>query len=568
VENNKFGQLVAGLSLDERHRLLSNLIDQSSMSSDPLYHEEHGDKAYRNTMEQYTALPWYSRLWIIIQSFFKGRSQLDIFEDQTIVELGRHIDEISPGLYDYEKGILLPLFYSNLERLKDAARFFFNALETGVYRDKGTFYAFLGSLEMTPLHKKLQEGTNPLILEEKNPYLPLLDLKKISCQIMEEVFMEITDDYRKAMYFNARSLLCLRQLSSFLFDRLLLNFSLDTSLKGKVCSAGAVKDQLLSLNNVLLSLKAIPPMPLLQSLFIFLLHEKAGEHDLDIEAEIHKLLKKAENALMIIREFNRVTPLTKIIRCASRNMTVEPHEISGGEDWFVDYRDYWKNHIETIYAAHIKSHRYKEIVNVFRDFLKNNSPEDLENTVSESNPDGIPLRGSFSLSFLRTFYSVVFLADLNLILRPILTDGEFELKENRLYYNESYNEFIKLENDIHRLEEKVSESGDYGKRYTLAKHEITALTIKRRKVQIVVEEASAEAEAIITAIRRASRNMIDILKGIIGKDGNGSKYGTLSNLDKFMIKIPDFLEGLNDSINKFGTVIQILDNIDSMEMGA
>jgi hypothetical protein len=419
---------------------------------------------------------------------------------------------------------------------------------------------------MPSVHKKLQVETDPAKLGEQNPDATEIGLRQMAFKSMEAAFEGVTDDMKGAMYFDARSLYCLKELSSFPFDRVIMAFGFDAAVNGHSCSASVVRDLLLSLNNILLSLKRIPPMPLLESLFIFLLQEKTGEQGFDINKEIRALLARAEEALAVIREFNKQVPLTKILRCSSRNMGVSPREISGGEDWFLVYREYWKRRIEALFADYMMDRRHRELLNAFRYFLKGTNLKILGNTVSDANPDGMPIKGAFSLSFLLTFYSVVFMAEMNRFLKPILIDAEFRRKENRTEFTESYNEIIKLEDDIRKFEMEISLSGDFGKRYSQMKQDMSSLPVKRRKIQIVIEEASSEALTIVDSARRASRSMINLLNGIINRDNQG-KYDTIANMEKLAGKGPEFIEGLNDSMQKFQKVIQILDDIDAMEAG-
>lgn len=566
AENGNFNRLVSTLSLDERHNLLEKLNGQSNISDEPLYFEEPGQIPVTGIEEQYTQLPWYYRLWYFILGLFKAVPAVKIFEDKQVADLGREIEEFSPGLYDYQNSMLLPGFFSQIETLKEAARFFYTALDAGFNRDKGVFFGFLGSLEMGQIHKNLQTGTDPGVLGEQFPDASELELRHMAFKAMENALAEITGDLREAMYFDARSLYCLKELASFSFDRVIMAFSFDPSVNGQSCSVNIVRELLSSLNNILLSLKTIPPMPLLESLFVFLLQERVGENGFDINREIRSLLAQAEDALAVIREFNKQVPLTRILRCAGKNMTISPREISGGEDWFVVYREYWKRHIEALFADYMQDRRHRELLNSFRYFLKGTNLKILGNTISDANPEGLPIKGTFSLSFLLTFYSVVFMADINKVLRPVLIDGEFTRKENRTEFTESYNEIIKLEDDIRKFEMKISPSGDYGKRYAQARQDMSSLPVKRRKIQIVIEEASGEALGIVDSARRASRSMINILNGILNKDTKG-KYDSLANMQQMAGKGAEFINEISEAVQKFQKVIQILDDIDAMEAG-
>jgi len=192
----------------------------------------------------------------------------------------------------------------------------------------------------------------------------------------------------------------------------------------------------------------------------------------------------------------------------------------------------------------------------------------LENTQTDTNPDGIPIRGAFALSFLKTFYSAVFMPDINLVLRPILIEGDFQKKENRTEFDEGYNNLIKLEDEIKKFEYTISRSGEYGKRYSHARQDMSSLPIpvKRKKIQMIIEEAEEDARTILEQIKNASYTMFNTLNGILGKDSKG-KYFPLTNLQKVIGKNTQFIAGINDAIQKFQLVVKVLDDIEIMESG-
>jgi hypothetical protein len=565
TEDRTLNRLVSELTLEERKNLLERLKDQSNLSGEPLYEVKKEAPAVKFD-EQYARLPWYYHIFYLVLSFFKSKPPLKLFEDNQVARLGREIDERFPGLYNYQRAYLLPEFYHALVDLKEAARFFFTALDVSVGRDKGGFYAFLGSLELGDVHHRLQTETDPLKLEEKNPGASDAELRQMAFRAMEDAFAAITEEQRNAMYHNARSLQCLKELSSFLYDRILLAFGFESAASSQMCSINVVRELLLTLNNILFSLQSPPPLPLLESLFVFLLQEKVGEPAFDMGREMRSLLSKAENALVTIRSFNAKVPLTLILRCSGRDMTLSPHAVSGGEDWFLMYREYWKRHIELAVADYTQQRRYQEMVDSFRYFLKGANLKVLDHVVSETNPDGLPIPEAMILSFLLTFYSVVFMGEINKTLRPILIDGDFQRRENRTEFTEAYNDLIKLEDDIRTFERHISPAGDYGKRYTLARQDMSSLPVKRRKIQLVLEDASAEAQKIIAGIRRASLIMINILSGLLG-NSLGGKYGGLGNMAQLSIRGPAFVNGINDAIQKFQKTLQLLDDMDAMESG-
>jgi hypothetical protein len=480
--------------------------------------------------------------------------------------LGQKINERAPGLYDYQQRLLLPLFYTYIGKLKESARFFYSALDISFNKDKGAFFAFLGSLEMPAVHKALQNETAPAAIMQKFPGIPETEMRQIALKAFEDALALITEENRYAMYTASRSLHCLRILSSFLFDRLIVAFSKNAQQQGPVCSVSIVRELLISLNNTLFSLKGVPPITLLESLFVFILQERVGVDGVDMDKEIEVLLKKAETSLAVIREFNRLVPLACIIRCAARDMSVSPKEISGGEDWFVVYRDYWRRSIETLCAEYGRERRRAELHNSFKRLLQGAPLVPLAYAKSEQSPQGIPVKGALVLSFLLAFYNEVFLPAINKTLKTVLLDGEFQKYENRVEFAESYSVLIKYRDDIGKFEQEIAPAGDYGKRYALAQQEMSAPSVKRRKVQLVLEDINDDSEKIISSLRAASTNMGAILGGLIGQSTNAN-YGVLSNLSNMAGKNSEFIAGIKEAIKLFLELTAILDGADTFEEG-
>jgi hypothetical protein len=531
MEKDKtFHNLVSQMSVEERNTLLASISEKYTFSKEPLYEDIPQDRAAATLVSaeaQFSRLPWYRYIWFFILSLFKTTTPAKAFEENRITKLGKEIGNRFPGTYDYKRNLLLPLFHKALTDLKEGARFFYTALDSSVQRDKGAFYAFLASLEMEDIHYRLQSETTPQRIYEKYPDSSEMEWQQLAVHEMEETLVAITDEHRQAMYANVRSLYCLKELASFLYDRLLLTFEFEPSLQGSICSVRVVKDQLCTLNNILYSFKYPPSMALIESMFVFILNEQ--EYD---AVELQNILAKAEDSLASIRAFNRQIPLTLILRCTNQDVSLEPEVISGGEDWFMAFQDYWKEHIEEQFTLFTLERQRKKLFESFTYFLGGKTLRILEHVESESNPDGMPIYGIFSLSFLLTFYSVVFIAEINGVLRDILLNGDFDNREHRTIFTEYYNNLIKLEEDIKRFDYNLSPSGSYGKRYTQGSKE-TSLPIKRRKMQVAIEDASTEAKEFIARTKSSIEGLLTILEAIIHKDRDG-KYTTLVNMARFM----------------------------------
>jgi hypothetical protein len=561
-----FGRLASTLSIDDRRDLLEKLNAQSD-GLRALYPEESGAEAESGQDgEKYAALPWYYRFFYWFVGLFKGKTPRQVFQDRQVVQGGRLIATQFPGIYDYEQDLLLPACYQALTELKAGARFFYDALDLSVNRDREDFYAFLASLEMEHIHRTLLETTDPQKIAEQRRGTSESALRQLGIQAMEEGIAAIGEDQRAAMYHDARTLNCLKELASFLFDRLLVSFSTRAGREGKVCSAHLVNNYLRSLNDILYSMKETPPMSLLESLFIFILQDQAGESGFNMEEEMKTLLSHAQESLELIRSFNKTVPLNQILRCAEKDMTILPKMISGGEDWFSIYKDYWRRAVEERFNEYIRDRRRLDLLKEFDDFFGGAELKLISGARSEHNPLGIPFRGAFCLAFLRTFHSVLLLPKLNLVFRPILIDGEFFKKENFTEFSESYDTLFKADIVIRRFEGDISNAGDLGKQYAVAKTDLSSLSVKRHKIQLVESEVSSEAKRIIDRIRNAMTSMVKVLNGILTKSADG-KFDTLANLADMSGKTDSFATGVSGVIKTLTKTLELMDKIGVMEAG-
>ncbi|MDR3335750.1 MAG: DUF5312 domain-containing protein [Treponema sp.] len=557
-------RLVSSLSLTERKDLLSKLETQSLILKELLYQDADDSSFTGDAEERFLKLSIFMRIWYYILGLFKSQIPLVVFRNQEIVNLGREAEARAPGFYNAARGVLLPQFYEALDKLRNNSRFFYAALDSGFNRDKGAFYGFLASLEMEDIHARLVSDTDPVIIADRNPENSESVLRQTAQRNFEDIILTITEEQRGRMYANARSLVCLKQLSSFLYDRLIMAFTKDDDLGGMVCKVAIVRDALTSLNNTLFSLKECPSMSLLESLFIFILQDQGVDAQIDVHAETQKLLTQAEISIAAIQDFNRKIPLTLITRIAARDASVMPQALSGGEDWFLLYRDYWKRHIDSMFFAYFGNRRRRELQKSFADFFQGLEFKSLENAESETNPEGLPVLHADSLAFLLTFQSGVFMKTLNPFLRTVLIDGDFYKKDNKIEYTEYYNEIIKLDDVVKQFDANLSPNGEWGKRYAQTAGEMSALTVKRRKFQIIQEEIDEQARAIIERSGLAMNGLVNVLGGIISRESNG-KYDTLSNLLRLNGKGSEFSGGLEISVQKLKEALKILKNIVEIE---
>jgi len=554
-----FDELVAQLSIEERLSLLEKIRASSKMISlEPLYLQKDAEVQGVSFEEQYKRQPWLIRILYRIIGLFTSRAAAKVFEDRRVLLMAKSVEAGTLGVFDYRQNHLQGGFFVSLAGLKQAARFFFNVLDTSTGKDRGEFYAILGSLEMGDIHLRLQNECGPRAILASNPNIPPSDLRHAVMQAMDEALQSIPDLKRGLMYHHARSLGYLKDLSCFLFDRFILAF--EDSTGGRVCRISAtVKELMINLDRILFSLRD-PPLPsLFEALFIYELGIKVGEPGFKMDRELESLLDRAEKTLATIRNFNSGVPLTRMIRCITRNLDYFPTQASGGEDWFQIYRGYWKRRLEAELAEYFAQKKHQDIVNSLEDFFGTRL-EPLTYVASERNLDGFPLPEAFTLSFLNAF-NFILDGKINSVLQPVVLEGEFTRREDKMGITEAYNNIIHVARQIRLLDSKLSSTGEYGKRYMQAKQEPEALPVKRRKMQIIQNDASREAWGIIDRSREGMKKIGAMLEVISSRD-LCIEHGRISNFDKLAGKRPAvFTRNVKEAVRSLKQTLKVLNDI-------
>jgi hypothetical protein len=567
MADSSFDPLVLTLKESEREDLLRSIFQHSDLSMEPLY-EKPVDKP-KKADDEFSGLPFLLRIWYYIVGFFSGKPPIKAYENSVIAKVGHEINLVSPGYYQYAQGLLLPDMHDSLVDLKNAVRFFYNALDSSVNKDRGAFYAFMASYEMPEMHGQLSKMSSPAEFAQLHAGMVPEMLKQTALDAFTENLTTMTDSQRENMYQNVRALICLKELAGFLFDRLIVNFQNEPALHGKVCPAGLVKGQLAGLNNILFSLKEVPSLTLLSTLFIFFLRDEFMNKTEKINAELQKLLAQTEKSLAVIRDFNKKVPLTLILRCANKDMAYEPSELSGGEDWFLVFRNYWKQKIEESYDNYVLDLKRGEIDQTLGIFFDDTEMIDVQEILSAHEDDTVSLDNTLLFSFFLTFYKKIFLTEMNQVLRPILIDGEFIKKENRLDFTESYNELIRMEDAINNLIQKVAPGGDYGNRYRQLRGDVVSPVIRHRKLQVLAEEIRAESHTIAWKAKSALELMNSIIHGILFPaeyTNEGAKYATLANISTILGKAnSDFIVALKETSKKLSLAVDLVNNIMDVE---
>ncbi|HUW42349.1 MAG TPA: DUF5312 family protein [Rectinemataceae bacterium] len=569
-ERSVFDTLVAELSTEERRDLLERITRSSQISEEPLYPPSSLPRAAHADYESRASeLGIVARLFLLLRSIFRGKSREELLREDDLRLISASVETAFPGLVDWRRTLLLAPFAAELRRLRDSAKFFYDILDRGIGKDRAAFYAFLASLELADVHRRLLEETEPSQVEARLPEADESELRAAIFAAYEEILASLDDGGRRAMYNHVRSVLFLKRLSGFLFERLLQTFRPGLGPAG---SEGAsfieVRDLLLELGDILFSMSAPPRSQLVAALFAVVERDEIGRPGGDPESLLNADMGRAESALERIRMFNSRVPLGNVLKLVASDPDYTPRELAGGEDWLVLYRSFWRERIDHRLDEWRSDRRYRELAEDISRFVGEPGLRHFDHIDREESETSPPIGQDLALSFLDAFHRGPFTRELSRVFKIVLVDGEFYRKDNRLEFTDAYDSLMRVPEAITLFDSRLGADGDIGSTWVQARSDMSPLPIKRRKVQAIARGAEEEAERIVKNTGRALLTMVRVLRGVL-KGEAGGRYDSLSNLSYLDGKANrDFLKALSAAKDRCERASSILAELSGLDIDA
>jgi len=542
------------------------------VSSEPLYPAQAAPGADAS-ISKAEELGILIRLVLFLRGLFSGKSREELIREDELKEIGKRIEQRYPGLIDRRRGLILAPVAEALRALRDSSRFFYDALDRSVERDKGAFYAFLASLELPDAHERLLEDSDPAAIAaakaEIQGSVDELQVRAIALAAYEEIFSDLSEKGRRAMYQDLRSVLFLKRLSGFLFDRLIGAFreGAGPSLQ-PAASFYDARELLLDLGDILFSMSEPPSTPLMEAIFFFADREELGKKKGEAAALLGAEMAKAGAALDRIRAFNSALPLRDILRLVSGDPEYLPRELPGGEDWLAIFRSFWRDRIEASLEAWRSEHRNKALVEEIAAFVGDPGPAGFAHISAKNEGEAPPVRIALALTFIDAFYRGPFQRELNRPLKLVLVDGEFYRKDNRIEYTDAYDTLLRIPELLSSLDARLGPEGELGSAWASANAEMGATAAKRRRLQTVARSAEEEAERIVKRVGSALKTMTMILQGFL-KGEAGGRYDSLANLSYIDGKAnKDFVRGLDKAKDRCERAFYFLAEISGLDLSA
>jgi len=565
-EISVFDKLVSELSQSERQNMLERIESSVILSDEPVYEESQKEEGYVSLDSELLNLGLFKKIILLIQAVFTGKKAVDIIKERNLKAIARNIEERIPGLINYKQGRLSAKFHLRLTNLKEKMRQFTDVLDSIFSKNKSDFFAFMAGREMPQIQDRIFEETDPYKVADEREEINEKELYKELQIKLENIFYDISEEDRNIMYTYARRLSCIKALTYFPYERILSAFPQDASGATDVAFV-SVKDQLLELTDILTSLHYPPSKNLLENMYLFHYQNKLHQEEFNLEQELSKGLKEADQAVAELRAFNNDIPLIKIMKLMTEDLNYSPNQISGGEDWFALFKDFWEARIDKLFNRFSKDRKRQQLQKRVFDYLGSFELADLSRYRNGAWGEGLSVQYGLCMRFLVSFYERILLVEINRPLKILLIDGEFYKEENRSEYTDAYNGVMRIKDMVYTLDRKLSEKGELGQQIAEAQKEVGNSTLRKRKISAVLATADKEAELIIRKVLDNLNLLASVVNGILYGEVGG-KYDTLSNLGYIGgRKNKQYMKDLDKALNTVNKAYELLSELFELEQG-
>lgn len=560
---DSFSKMVSGLSDDERRSILEKLKSSPQQSSDitilpaeKKIAEIPDDAPFEIRIKKESLL---LRFFIWLKSLITNTSSECIYNELKIAKLSRLLDKNFPGLIDSKKGLLLSPLYDKFLELKACADFF-RPYILSVEDSEGAFYVFLGSLTMPEMTADMDAQIDPRTAS------PTADAKpEVRIQLlhkMDDIFDSANKDERARMYNAVKSLEWLRQFVRLPFTRVLARFT-QVAENTRTAPFAQLSEEIGKFCT-LLSTEFIFSDELLESLFMFSLKKsRLGKYE-DSSNKAGDFVIQAKSNTSLIGMFQTSVPLRSISCIVNNNPYWRAENFSGGEGWFVTYKNSWKKLFEQKWADwEQECHKEQLRKNMCSQFNLSSFPL-LPERPWTTIWGGLPFRYELTAGFINWFIREQF-PQYEMHLKTVLTEGVFNKIENHAMLSEAFNSFVQLSISFHELERRLSASGEAGMILNKLNEEPIRTLQAQTKAEQIIQSAESDTISLIRRFGDACRESALVLSGILGTTKD-IHYDTVSNLNHLNANNGNTLiEKLEASFTGLTNALEMVKNLENID---
>ena len=525
MSNSVFDKLISGLTVEERLKMAEKMKISSVVSSEPLsVEEEDAPVDYSTYLHNLTII---ERLIIFLKSLFSSNEYEKVLGDHLISKLGKSVERKSPGIIRYHEGEFAQGFYVELVNFRDSLFDLSEYICSTLEINKMDFLSFLGGWFLPEIQQRFISETDPWKLSKENDELLNFEIRRELEFRLEDILSSVSEEERRMMYRYSRSLHILNALLKFDFNHILNAFGPSGTRQGKICRFSDVRNSLKELANILHSFRFPPEQELFKAVYYYYMIQANRDPD-DVE-KLTEFLETAEQTMESIRLFNKRIPMDRILKIVYRNISYNPTEISGGEDWFALYKKFWYKKFEVSMLKFTLEIKKKELLTENQERLKVNKIQYLTYYRNRIWGNELSIRYEGSTAILYTFLLTMYTHEILPPLKLILEDGTFYKKQNQQEFTSSYTSIIQTLERLKLLDSSLAPGGEYALEIESIKDGEEDDLEKINMIRKLFIRIDEKVESIIMDFVSSLNLMSRLLKGITHGDVGGP-YDTLSNL--------------------------------------
>ncbi|GEM_PF-6236334 len=519
-----FENLVRQLQPEERRALMEKWTTKEDLTfNQPSEPEERTMPDYTVILKTYS---WWKRFFLYLKALFSGDPVNETVKNQVFSDLGSELEGRFPNWMNTRTRIFFPHFYFEMKHLADAFKVFKAPLNTAFGKEKGDFFAFMVGTAMEDIQQRILLETDHKFVYNSNPERPNNEIKAIVEGNLRVILDTIPQDIRRNVYLEVKKFHYLQLAANFDYSLILNPFQVTGETPTPV-PMDEIAEPLVSMWSRLAALDGLDLHCLLENLLLF--HLKSQNlKDEEMERALEQLVSSAKESLDTIKEFRTRVPLSKFCALAVRNIEVRKEALPGIEDWFTQYRTFWRNKIAKDFQLFNRERTQKMLMSTICHFL--DIDEELFNT-SKTYPRILtntvyPVQDR-TLTFLKLFFQRSFMHRFHPLLKIVFVEGEFYKKSNRSEFTDCFNSLLRFSEELDVMVKRVSAQGDIGSKLIGmgAKDEDQQI----QEVQNVFQMASDQIQEMVRKITPTFQSLFNLLHGIT-KTEPGGTYDTLVNI--------------------------------------
>ena len=527
ADSSIFDKLVKDLSSNERKELLQKISQSISVSVEPLSIEEKSEDF--DLQEEYQKFGLLRRIILTLKALFTGRSKESFVQELLLRDIKARIERTCPGFMDFKRHHFTEKMEKALLSLKNSIAVFREPLSLIMGEEKEEFIAFFAGSELEYTHIQLTTETSPFLISRE---LKTDDEAQIRQQIekkFDEILSAIPVEEKERIYKDFRALHRLHDLCFLKFDDLLRRFMGTSTPSKRICRISDSEQHILALGDRLFGARLPPSKSMLKAIFLFNNQEKLEDPNCDLQPLLATPMMSAEQALSTIRNFNRSIPIVDILRYITEDVNYFPKQGGGGEDWFLLFKNFWRNRIETTYHVFMREVKRSALIEDARTFLEEIELHRLAYYRNNIHLEGTLVKHYHSLSFVCSFSKKIFGPKMNRSLRILHINGDFYKEENRIAFTDAYNGLGRIEERVSKLDKSLSSSGELATKIDEVMREPLPESMKKKRIQNIIHEADRQAREIIEGVISNLDTLMKVINGILYGEVGG-EYDTLANL--------------------------------------